>query len=84
MIHTAEEILRQFIPKDCIWDDEYNGLGEWKLTNTPSEYVRKAINEARIEAIKECAEVASNLLLEIEGVGLGVPEKITELLDQIK
>lgn len=76
-MRTAEEILRQFISKDCIWDEGYEG--EWKLSNTPSEYVRQAINEARIEAIKECAEsVQQSYNLTID------KQSILKLIDQVK
>lgn len=42
---TAEDVLRSFIPEDCIWDETHNGPDEWKLTNCPVEYVKKAMIE---------------------------------------
>jgi len=39
---TAEEVLKEAIPKDCQWDEGW-GL-DWKLVNTPSKYVRAAMH----------------------------------------
>ena len=55
-MRTAEAIIREIIPEDCIWDEGYPN--EYKLVNTPNSFIELAINEARIEAIKECAEAA--------------------------
>jgi hypothetical protein len=84
MIHTAEDILRRFIPKDCIWEEEDNpAIGEWNLTNTPSKYVRQAINEARIELIKEIAEDYP-ICHVVEGQCGYSSQNVLKLLDQIK
>lgn len=49
---SAEEILMKHIPKDCYWEEMGN------LTNTPKEYVLKAMQEysllERSRAIDEC------------------------------
>ena len=84
MIHTAEEILLDIFnpyPNDDspTWREDL----QLAITLNPSlELIEKAINEARIEAIKECAD---KLLFKDNSSLTDNPyEKILTLLDQIK
>lgn len=53
---TKEVILRDSLPKDCIWDAPYMGVGEWKLVNTPSEHVRRAMGEYAKQYLLQAVE----------------------------
>lgn len=86
MIHTAEEILEKHL----------NVTVDLKKWPNGYPYIIEAINEARIEAIKECAEVAEAEMenetypdgTETANLENAVPivnkQSILKLLDQIK
>lgn len=77
-MRTAEEILEEKIAPMPYSIDPY------KVFESMKEVAIKAINEARIETIKECAEVAK---VKVEG-GNGYAsidkQSILKLLNQIK
>jgi hypothetical protein len=70
MIRTAEEII-----------DNHIGPYSVTLPKYMHEAYKKALNEARIEVIRECAEIATYCGENPAGVN---SEAILELLDQIK
>jgi L-cysteine desulfidase len=82
-MRTAEEILREIYNEN---DSQEDNL-QLAITLNPSlERIIKAINEARIEAIKECAEAAKSEWVRWgEHMGHQVEKQsILKLIDQVK